>query len=266
MNDKFSWKRFGWLVRSEMAGERRGLLLKLGGFVVFCVVMYMLWNIKVVFGGGTIDYNGGLSYVAPRFFVAMGMGFIVYFNLSGSFKRFFSQGRASAAFMLPAAKSEKFLYASLLNLIAVPVVLIVIAVLNDMLWAHLLGFDHIGLIISQLNSQIYIPEQMESFPTGFTFANNLICTLSEMAFFFFGAVVFRHHQFLLTLLVNFVLAIPCFIYMQIVVFNNPQSLIDLLLWTGTDSGIWTVAGIGVFFTLLWLYLAWRRFSTLQITK
>lgn len=265
MNDNFSWKRFGLLVRSEMAGERRGLLLKLGGFVVFCVVMYMLWNIKVIFGGGVIEYNGGLGYVAPRFFVIVGMGFIVYFNLSGSFKRFFSRGKAPAAFMLPAAKSEKFLYASLLNLIVVPVILIAIALLNDMLWAYLLGFDNICQAIAIFGEKIYSPEQAVLFSTGFNFAN-IISTLSGMAFFLLGAVVFRRHQFLLTLLVNFVLTIPYLIYMQVKVMNNPQSMTDLFLWMGTDSGIWTIAAMGALFTLLWIFVAWRRFSTLQITK
>lgn len=265
MNDNFSWKRFGLLVRSEMAGERRGLLLKLGGFVVFCVVMYMLWNIKVIFGGGTVEYNGGLGYVAPRLFIAIGMGFIVYFNLSGSFKRFFSRGKASAALMLPAAGSEKFLYASLLNLIVVPVVLIAIAVLNDMLWAHLLGFKNICQAISMYSEQISSPEQAVLFSSGFNFAN-VISTFSGMAFFFLGAVVFRRHQFLLTLLVNFVLTIPYLIYLQIVVLNDPQSMTERFLWMNTDTGIWTIAGSGALFTLLWIFVAWRRFSTLQITK
>lgn len=265
MNDKFSWKRFGWLVRSEIAGERRGLLLKFGGFVMFCVVMYMLWNITVIFGGVTIDYNGGLGYVAPRFFVAMGMACVVCFNLSGSFKRFFSRGKSSAAFMLPAARSEKFLYASLLNLVAVPVVLIVIAVLNDMLWAHLLGFRNICHAISMFSVQIYPSEQEVLFSAGFTVAN-MIGVFSGLAFFFLGAVVFRRHQFLLTVLVNFVLTIPWFVYMQVAIFDNPQPLIDLFLWMDTVAGIWTVVGIGMLFALLWLYLAWRRFSTLQITR
>lgn len=265
MNDNFSWKRFGLLVRSEMAGERRGLLLKLGGFVVFCVIMYMLWNIKVIFGSSVVDHNNGLGYVIPRLFVAMGMGFIVYFNLSGSFKRFFSRGKASAALMLPAAQSEKFLYAVLLNLIVVPVVLIVIAVLNDMLWAHLLGFRNICQAISMYSEHVYSPEQAVLFSSGFNVAN-VISTFSGMAFFFLGAVVFRRNQFLLTLLVNFVLTIPYLIYMQVAGFNNPQSMVDLFHWMGTDSGIWAIVGMGTLFTLIWMYIAWRRFSTLQITK
>lgn len=265
MNDNFSWKRFGLLVRAELAGERRNLLLKLGGFVVFCLVIYMLWNIQVIFGSGEIHEGGGMGYVLPRLFVVMAMGFIVYFNLSGSFKRFFSRGKASAAFMLPAAKSEKFLYASLLNLIVVPVVLIAIAVLNDMLWAYLLGFDNICQVISMFSEKIYTPEQAVLFSSGFN-AANVISTLSGMAFFLLGAVIFRRHQFLLTLLVNFVLTIPYLIYIQVAVNNNPQSMTELFQWMGTDSGVGTIIGLGVFFTLLWLYVAWRRFSTLQITK
>lgn len=265
MSDKFSWKRFGLFVRAELAGERRNLLLKLGGFVVFCMVMYMLWNIRVIFGSGHIGHTGGLGYVAPRFFVAVAMGFIVYFNLSGSFKRYFSKGRASAGFMLPAAKSEKFLYASLLNLIAVPVVLIVLALLNDMMWAGLLGFDNICHAVSSIFEKANFQDQTVLTSAGFRIAN-VISTFSGMAFFLAGAVVFRRNHFLLTLLANFVLSIPYFIYVQIVAMNNPESVRELFLWLGTYAGIGTIAGLGLFFTLLWMYIAWRRFSTLQITR
>lgn len=265
MSDKFSWKRFGLFVRAELAGERRNLLLKLGGFVVFCMVIYMLWNIRVIFGSGHVDYNGGVGYMAPRFFVAMAMGFIVYFNLSGSFKRYFSKGRASAGFMLPAAKSEKFLYASLLNLIGIPVILIGLALLNDMMWAGLLGFDNICQAMSSFCEKVYTPEQEILTSRGFILAN-IISTFSGMAFFLAGAVVFRRNQFLLTLLVNFVLSIPYFIYMQVIAMRNPDSVRDLFLWMGSDAGIGTIAGLGLFFTLLWMYIAWRRFSTLQITR
>lgn len=264
MSDKFSWKRFGLFVRAELAGERRNLLLKLGGFVVFCMVMYMLWNVRVIFGSGHADYNGGVGYVAARFLVAMAMGFIVYFNLSGSFKRYFSKGRASAGFMLPAAKSEKFLYVSLLNLIVVPVILIGLALLNDMMWAGLLGFENICSMFGRWWDEriIFVTDRI----TGLFLVSNIVSTFSGMAFFLAGAVVFRRNQFLLTLLANFVLSIPYFIYMQIVAMNNLESVRELFLWLGSDTGIGTIAGLGVLFTLLWLYVAWRRFSTLQITR
>lgn len=264
MKDTFSWKRFGLFARAELAGERRSLLLKLGGFVVFCLVIYMLWNIKVIFAGGTVDAGGGVGYVLPRLFVAMAMGFIVYFNLSGSFKRYFSKGRGSSAFMLPAAGSEKFLYASLLNLIAVPVVLIVIALLNDALWAKLLGFDNICSVIGEWWSRsiVLVTDPM----TGLFLTANIVSTFSGMAFFLAGAVVFRRHQFLLTLLANFVLSIPVFVYMQVSVTTDPESAIELLSWISSDTGSWVILGAGVLFTLLWMYIAWRRFSTLQITR
>ncbi len=264
MKDTFSWKRFGFFARAELAGERRSLLLKLGGFVVFSLVIYMLWNIHVIFAGRTVDAGGGVGYVLPRLFMAMAMGFIFYFNLSGSFKRYFSKGRGLSVFMLPAAKSEKFLYASLLNLIAVPVVLIVIALLNDALWAKLLGFDNICSVMGQWWSRsiVRVNEPM----TGVFLAANIVNTFSGMAFFLAGAVVFRGHQFLLTLLTNFVLSIPVFVYRQVSVTTDPESAVDLLSWMAGRTGSWVVLGIGVFFTLLWMYVAWRRFSTLQITR
>lgn len=264
MKDNFSCKRFGLLAQAELSGERRSLLLRLGGFLVFCCVMYMLWNIKVIFGGASVEDVEGVGYVAPRFFVFIGLLFVIYFNLSGSFKHFFSRGNAPASFMLPASQSEKFLYAALLNLVVIPVVLIGIVLLNDMLWAHLLGFDHICRDISTLSEKIYTSEQAVLFSTGFVVAN-IVSIFSGMAFFLAGSVVFRRNQFLLTLLVNFLLSIPYFIPTHMV-GTNPQSMKDIFLWLGSDAGIWTTAGLGVFFTLLWMYVAWRRFSTLQITK
>lgn len=264
MNDRFSWKRFGRLVRAELRAERRTLRLKVGSFVVFCMAMYMLWNIRVIFGLSDGGSDEGVGYVAPRFCVAMAMGFIVYFNLSGSFKRYFSKGKAAAAFMLPAAKSEKFLYALLLNLLAVPIALIVIAVLNDILWACLLGFENVCDLLGRWwNEKVYL---ITDRITGLFLIANIVSTLSGMVFFLAGAVVFRRHQFLLTLLANFVLSIPVFVYTQVAFLTNPDSVRDWLSWMAGDAGSWAILGSGVFFTLLWLYVAWRRFSTLQITR
>lgn len=264
MKDNFSWSRLGRFAASELMCERRNLLLKLGGFVAFCVVMYMLWNIKVIFGGGSVDNNDGLGYVAPRLFVAMGMGFIVYFNLSGSFKRYFSRGRASSAFMLPVAVSEKFLYATLLNVIVVPVVLIGIALLNDLLWAQVLGFENICTVVSRWWDEriIFVTDRI----TGLFLVSNIVSTFSGMVFFLAGAVVFRRNQFLFTLLVNFVLSVPIFVLTQGVFTTSPESMRDFLSWMASDAGGWVMLSSGVFFGILWMYIAWRRFSTLQITK
>ena len=265
MNDKFSWKRFGLFVRAELSGECRSLLLKLGGFVVFCIVMYMLWNVKVIFGGGQVGYNGGLSYVTSRFFVLVGMGFIVYFNLSGSFKRYFSKGRASAALMLPAARSEKFLYALLLNLVAIPLVLIALALLNDVMWAGLLGFDNICRALSSFFARVHTPAE-EMLISAWSVTANLVSTFSGMAFFFLGAVVFRRYHFLLTVLASFILSIPSFVYVQYTAMTDPVIMRDFILWLGSDAGVGTIMACGGFFTFLWIFVAWRRFSTLQITR
>lgn len=263
MNDKFSWKRMGLFMRADLAGERRSLLLKLGGFAVFCLVMYMLWNVKMIFGGEGLDPNG-VGYVMPRFFVAMGIGFIVYFNLSGSFRRYYSKGEASAFLMLPAAKSEKYLYAALLNLFVIPMILIGIALLIDLLWARLLGFENICSVLGQWwdKRSFFITDRI----TVLFVLANIVSTLSGMAFFLAGAVVFRRHQFLLTLLANFVLSIPLFVYTQVTFQTNPESVRDWFYWMVSDTGSWAILGSGVFFTFLWMFVAWRRFSALQITR
>lgn len=252
MNDKFSWKRFGWLVRSEMVGERRGLLLQLGGFALLCLLMYSLWNINAIFGQKFLES----AILFPRLIVIVCFAIFVFFNLSASFKRFFSRDRASAAFMLPAVRGEKFLYVVLKNMVIVPLVLLLILLANDLFWGSVFGFDDLAGIYWE----IIVREWNAMFAQSLFWG--LVNCFALMAFFLAGAVVFRRRQYWWTLLAIFVLNIPAIILFQI----EPRAVNIFERSFDSMGGMLVLNGITLCWGIGWMYVAWRRFSTLQITK
>lgn len=265
MNDTFSWKRFGLLARAEMTGERRSMLLKLGGFALFCSVMYMLWNLNAIFGSGSALATGGAGYAAPRALIGVAMGFLVYYNISGSFRRFFSAGKASAAFMLPASRGEKFLYAVLLNLVAVPVILLGVALLTDFVWSGALGFDNICVETWRVwsNHKFIVFTEPVTILLAIGYG---LCIFAWMAFFLTGAAVFRRRQFLWTTLVVFGVWMVFFAGMQVWVAHDFNGMVRSVSDMEKVTGAWMVVVWGSLWTAVWLTLAWRRFATLQITK
>ncbi len=252
-NDRFSWKRFGRFARAEMAGQERKTCLKVVGFTLFCSTVYGLWNIQHL-----LDHSLGDSGIfLARFFVFICFAFIVSLNLSRSFKRYFSKGEAVASFMIPAAQSEKFLYAALKNMLVVPLGLLAILWLNDLFWCLLLGQAKLQLGYIFENIVTHLDTVLVQLMTG-----SLVHGFALLSFLLAGAVVFRRHQYLKSLLALFVLSTPWFILFQVV-----PCLIPILNSILKSAGQILITNILTFgFGVFWLVVAWRRFSTLQITK
>ncbi len=254
MNDTFSWKRFGLFARAELAGQGRRMLLKAGGFALTCFMIYSLWNIDAIFNTGHRFFS--FSIAGARGFAWIVFTVIVMVNLSRSFKRYFSKGEAVTALTIPAARSEKFLYVALKNMLFVPLGLELILCLNDVLWTTLFGHTNLfGMLFDAIVK--YMDIRLALFLL-FVLLNGF----ALLAFFLAGAVVFRRHQFLGTLIAFFVLNIPLFVLVQIepgmvYQFNRTMD------WP-TNMAILDLVTLGI--GILWIYIARRRFSTLQITK
>lgn len=265
MNNKFSWSRFGRFARAELVGERRAWLLKLGSFLALCMVIYLLCNISVIIdqmsGEGIEDIS--LNYMMARFFTSIVLFFLITYNLSCSFKRYFSTGRAAAIMMLPVTKSEKFLYATLVNLIVIPCVLLALYLLSDVLWARLLGFDNVFVQLSELKAEM-LESDLELFSR--QMGINVVAGLACMAFFLAGAAVFRRHQFLWTLLASFILTLPFIVYFQYILFYGSVCARSIFDWLFSVQGFYFQLLWCVLWACLWIFVAWRRFSTLQISK
>lgn len=265
MNNKFSWSRFGRFARAELVGERRAWLLKLGSFLALCMVIYLLCNISVIIGqmSGEGIEDISLNYMMARFFTSIVLFFLITYNLSCSFKRYFSTGRAAAIMMLPVTKSEKFLYATLVNLIVIPCVLLVLYLLSDVLWARLLGFDNVFVQLSELKAEM-LESDLELFSR--QMGINVVAGLACMAFFLAGAAVFRRHQFLWTLLASFILTLPFIVYFQYILFYGSVCARSIFDWLFSVQGFYFQLLWCVLWACLWIFVAWRRFSTLQISK
>ncbi|MDE5945108.1 MAG: hypothetical protein K2G93_05935 [Rikenella sp.] len=253
-NDRFSWKRFGLFARAEMAGQGRKTLFKAIGFALTCAMVYSLWNIDAIFHTGHRIFAVNLA--AARGIVFLCFAFIVSLNLSRSFKRYFSKGEAVASFMTPVARSEKFLYAALKNMVVVPLGLLTIMWLNDLFWTTMLGRDDFfGMLFDAIVK--YMDIRLALF---LLFV--LLKGFCVLAFFLAGAVLFRRHQYLGTLIAFFVLNIPFFVLVQI----EPGALLQTELAMDSTLGLAILDLIVLGFGSLFLFLAWRRFSTLPIPQ
>lgn len=253
-NDRFSWKRFGLFARAEMAGQGRKTLFKAIGFALTCAMVYSLWNIDAIFHTGHRIFAVNLA--AARGIVFLCFAVMVSRTLSQSFKRYFSKGEAVASFMTPVARSEKFLYAALKNMVVVPLGLLTILWLNDLLWTTLFGSGNfLGML-----SKAVIEEMDVRLALFLLFV--LLNGFALVAFFLAGAVLFRRHQYLGTLIAFFVLNIPFFVLVQI----EPGALLQTELAMDSTLGLAILDLIVLGFGSLFLFLAWRRFSTLPITQ
>ncbi|WP_304707777.1 hypothetical protein [uncultured Rikenella sp.] len=255
MKDSFSWRRLGRVARAELVGERRAWGLRLGGCLLFCLMIYMAWNTDTIFGRKEVHDVYG--YIVPRMIVGVGWGIAVMFNLSRSFRCYSSHGRAVEAFMVPAAQSEKFVWAVLKNFVAVPVILLAIVGLNDLFWAEWLGFDDLFTLFAK--GWASVVESSRASWWGLMMSLYGLHVLSTMAFFLAGAALFRRHPFLWTVLVQFVLCNP---------LSFMVTLAPYLTWVELSriNGVVMLNLIILGLCTLWMCIAWWRFSTLQQTK
>ncbi|WP_294597966.1 hypothetical protein [uncultured Rikenella sp.] len=254
-NDAFSWRRLGRVARAELAGERRAWGLRLGGCLLFCLMIYMAWNTNVFFGRD--DIHDGFGYIMPRLIVGVGWGIAVMFNISRSFRRYSSHGRAVEAFMVPATRSEKFVWTVLKNLVAVPLILLAIVGLNDLFWAEWLGFDSLFTLLAEGFRSLL--KDTRAAWWGLMMILYGLHFLSTMAFFLAGAAVFRRHPFLWTVVVQFVLCNP---------LSFMLTLAPYLTWFALPriNGAVTLNLITLGLCVLWMCIAWWRFSKLQLRK
>lgn len=265
MEDKFSWKRFGLFARAEWTGQRRAWWLKFGGLVLFSSLVYLLMNMRVLLGN-PLDTHSSEPYIA-RFLILCAVGVVVMLNISWSFRRYYSKGSAVMQTMLPASKGEKFLYATLVGIVVVPVVVVAVLVLLDVIWAAILGFDNVFTLAAKLWDEWVSPlsdDKQMAAQMGVTFLGN---ACSGMTFFLLGAVLFRRHPFLFTLLISYGAYVVWFGIFQVVVWMlGAQWIKDVVLVIPNSVGFWINISLSVAFTSLWLYLAWRKFGKLSVVQ
>lgn len=264
MEDKFSWKRFGLFARAEWTGQRRAWLLKFGGLALFSSLVYLLLNMRVLLGNPLETYSSE-PYIA-RFLILCAVGVVVFLNISWSFKSYRARGSAVMQTMLPASKSEKFLYATLMGIVVVPVAIVVVLSLLDVIWAAILGFDNVFTLAAKLWDEwaSIIPEDKQmAVRTGIMFVSG---SLSSMTFFLLGAVLFRRHPFLLTLLISYGAYVVGVAILQIGWLVGTLWMENVMLGMTNTTGFWINISLSVVSSCLWGYLAWRHFRKLSVVQ
>ena len=277
MTNCFSFKRFWAYASAYYSQDVRGNVLKVAGFAVFTVLMYLLFrNIWLV---QEVSWLESASNVCA--FTAF---WIWVYTISMSFRFYFKPSTASFQFMLPASRSEKFTLAFVSNMIVVPLILGLILLLNDYVWAEIAGqpgffeefFDKQIMGPHSWDGEKYVYEsifQLKYF-WHFYFAFIMLCLLVSV--FFLGSVIFRRYQFLYTLIFFFVFGFSWFLFEKSgITVDIPVTRVcagelvpvqmSLLEWLFEDY----LAAFSLFLTAIFggiIYLAWCRFSRIQITK
>lgn len=245
MTNSFSIKRLWAFSCAEIGAQRRALTINLLVFIGAAILIYLV----------TILFYGFGSVSPTRFIVShniitlmITIYMIVY--IASIFVKYHRGREASAAMLLPVSKGEKFTYAMLVSLVAMPLALSVL----DFAIFHLMSF------VLGLGSQV-------SYWSGFSAIENMtvvnyIAELAYLSTFFLGAAIFRRRQLLYTLLsqivVFMIVAISFVAYVKVThttqdpwFMNNPDA------W-------WFHFLVGTLFLISMITLAWWRFKKLQI--
>lgn len=260
MKNRFSPARLGLYARAEITSNTRTLLLLLGSVIAFFAIIFYLNHLNMP-TNITIMNDAGEWRVETGYIIAMPIGFcwamivvISIVNISTTFRNFFNKGYSSATMMLPVAKSEKFIYATVLNMIIVPALLILAASLLALAWSS--GYD--------IEYRFFTGEPRAWFDGG-------LVGFAFLSIFLLGSVMFRRLQLLFTLIsitgIGIVMAL----------LSNWANKLGMWNWlhdalsdnTGFIHTIWQRSTLeiilSVFIVGMWL-LSWNKFRKLQITK
>ena len=275
MTNGFSFKRFGACVSAYYSRDVRGNVLKVAGFAIFVIFVYLFLS--------QIDWVTFWISSARTVCVVVAILIWVY-TISMSFRLYFKPSTASFRFMLPASQSEKFTLAFLSNMIVVPLILALILLLNDYMWLGITHTNAIGFFRMTIadyktwdGERVHV-ESLFQFKFFWRFYYVIAILYFLASVFFLGSVIFRRNQFFYTL-------IFCFFAGAILWTLDHNILIETQIETikpgmpGTEtivahssllpwllvSKLWasSLSLTAIFGGII--YLAWCRFSRIQIT-
>lgn len=254
MKNSFDFNRFGALASAYYISNGYSNMLKVVALVAFCSMMYLFsW---------TMGASSAQELIATRVLIFIVAYFVWIYSVSRSFSTYFNRGSASSALMLPAARGEKFTLAAVDSLVVVPLAIGAVILLNDVVWTYIMDAQNMIVI------EKFSPENEKHAFGIVSLFISLFITVGT--FYFLGAVFFRRHQFLYTLISSFVLSSVLWsIVAKIIIVTGISSESDFVLMMSDKGEVYNVT-IGLIFHILMaaalLFFAWRCFKNLQITK
>lgn len=244
MNNSFSIKRLWAFSCAEIGAQRRALIINfavLSGLMILFYLISFSTNMISPIEFEPLKFEG--THRICIFMISISM--IVY--VAGIFIKYHRGREASAAMLLPISKGEKFTYALLFSMMAVPLALCLI----DFVIFHMMSF------VWGVSSEVrYLGWQ---YTTAGSLINASIGSVAIMSTFFLGAVIFRRRQLLYTIITQATISIS-FVLSMIAYYNITGSN----GWDFPNSALWIRWSLFAVFTALMIFLAWWRFKKLQI--
>lgn len=249
--NRFSSKRLWEYTRTVALSDKRSIWMSLVAFTGINILIYFVLNLGFFIGG-----RSALWLDMPRIVMVPTLATLGLWKVSGSF-HLYLRPQQSALLMLPVTKSEKFTHAFIYSVFLIPLALGTIFFVHDAIWSFFAKETSVWHIVIQDISDSFLFQK--GYIPGLELVTLILLLVSYIAFFFWGAIFFRRRQFLYT-----ILALLGFVTVLAMIGASLSKVIDIQITVATTQII--VVTILFSFASGMFYWAWRKFTTLQITK
>lgn len=243
----FSINRFGRYAAAELTAQKRQLILNIGTLAAAVFIIYILCGMIFFIGAQVLPEN---MFVA-RSLSCFVMSVMLINNVCNSFRSYHKTLSAPHAMLLPVAKSEKFIFALVCNLICVPLVVYGCYKVIDFAMISLYGVQYQDIGVSIDLSEVY------------SFVDVVLSIAMIGTTCFLGSILFRRNQFLYTILsvvgISTIFSFAVIAYVELIRDDTSFFLI-IPHWLSNliQYGVQSI----VIVALVWL--SWYKFNKIQI--
>lgn len=283
MNKFLNFGRLCRLARLQLTLNYRRILLFGLGYILLISTLYLMFNLGYISGSKDVADMG--MFYGARAISCMLTIFLFIYVISCSFRSYFRRGFAAANMMLPATRFEKFIMALVPSLVITPILLFVITLANDSLWLWILGpiessypdmaangdVTTVVYPMQSLFSEImefyrfdHLVESNMEHKIAYTRMAFLMMMILPTTIFFMFSSIYRRLTLLLSIISIGVCNIVIVGVLQFVALQTIKDDGQITSWSLVGNGGYNVALIVM--SLIALYIAWHRFSRLQINK
>lgn len=244
MQNNFSIARLLNLAKLNFVIERRTLLVIALSLVGFMLLPYLIKLIPYVYGSPFRTDNCAESSFSVIFVLWL-MG------ISSSLKPYVRRAQSSAALMLPATNGEKFSLIFVRTLIVNMTAMVAIGIAIQLLWSVAMGVP--------MNWNTWFDSSTHDF------VREIVAAGFVHSLYLLGATIFRRNTFIYTSLcglgILLLIGTAIGLYLLHLLHVNPN--VDVML---SDSHRVVSYVVTISLTVAMWWLAWRRFTKLQLKK
>lgn len=268
----FSTRRVFNYAKSEILSQQRMWLLWWGtiGFIMVVFYGFNAFMGSLSVNDGTLESN---ELQGVRSAISTISTLVSVILVSGAFGGYLKPRSASQLMLLPISKAERFTFLAVFYVVAIPLILFITQFVMDLGFSIYYGEPNLLEVmfsgIFQGDAPGYVDGDVS--PSRVMALGMLMGMLGKMLLlsaFFYGGILFRRNNFVMTCLVLFGLSvISSFVALLAVTTSTRNGSVSFM----SIDGFWGQDGIvatsiAVIFSAALLVLAYRRFCNFQIIK